>query len=64
MKLYFRTKKNEYGNRAYLSIDTENKCFCTADLSSENYMEITSKAMKNLYKECEKSGFQYNWYGR
>lgn len=67
MKLYFMTKRNTYGNRKYLSIDTENKCYTTADLffmPSENHIEITTKAMRKLHNQCIETNYQYNWYGR
>ena len=67
MKLYFMTKRNTNGNRKYLSIDTENKCYTTADLffmPSENHIETTSTVMRKLQNQCIEANYQYNWYGR
>lgn len=51
MKLYFMTKRNTYGYRKYLFIDTERKLF-TSDNPSiqppDNAVEIKSKDVNKL----------------
>lgn len=65
MKLCFMTKRNTYGHRKYLFIDTEKKLFTYANPSiypPDNTIEIKSKDMANLSDVLRENGYSMVYF--
>lgn len=64
MKLYFKTKRNQYGQSSCLYIDTERKVYCRnkyiivlgteIQIGKRNLNDILEKCLQDKYKEVTK----------
>lgn len=58
MLLEFKTKRNTYGHRKYLAIDTENKTYSRfCHKMCVDGIEIKSSDMGSLIKQLESEGY-------
>ena len=57
MILEFRTKRNEYGHREYIKIDTENKTFSRMPAFIPEGAEIKKADYRNIVEQCRADNY-------
>lgn len=62
MLIKFATKKNVYGNRKYIAIDTESKTYSKQPstwLCIGDFCEVTTKALREMEEKAKSEGYNY-----